>query len=192
KAQLDRQKAETDRWVEVEKNRTEDSLAAFLKEFPDGAMAAKAKKTVEELHNQRAADEEARKAKELQEGIKRQEAGRLKLSIAGRWKLETTAGTVTGGQNHGMVFNPIPGGVICDMQQKGAAVSFKAPYRNLYGGGQCVYKGTYESGSFHAEGKNVIVTGNISEDGRKIVGNWNWGGMSGTAVFTRVDAEAKP
>ena len=197
KAQLGHQKAEADRWVEVEKNQTKESLAAFLEEFPDGALAAKAKKTLEESHNKRLADEADRKVKGAEQQVKRQEAERLRSNIDGRWKLVTTDAKIADGR----AFNLVPGPSVCEIEQKDGSIAFKGPIVKKNALTTTLYKGTYESGVLRAKAKvsalvsaTVDITGTISEDGWSIVGKWNYAfnGLTGSAVFTRMDAEAKP
>ncbi len=195
KAQLERQKAETDSWAEVQKEPTEERVEAFLKEFPDGALAATANKALEELVNKRQASEVQWKMKRAEQRIAASEAEKLKQSIAGRWKLETTAATYQfGGATY--TINGVPGPVICAIEQKGKVISFLSPADSK----QRNYKGTYESGFLRAEAKLIYgkfrIAGTVSEDGKRIVGKWtrltSSLSTSGSVVFTRMDSEAKP
>ncbi|MCX6924002.1 MAG: hypothetical protein NT154_12455 [Verrucomicrobia bacterium] len=200
KAQLERQKAETDRWAEVQKNQTEESLAAFLKESPSGAMAAKAEKALETIKTQKQAKEVQQKATEAEARDKKAEAERLRSNIAGRWKVESEQTTLTvhsfGSIDH--PFNGMHSGVVVIAQQ-GKNISFEALVDYLtFGGGSSskafLFKGSYESGALQAESKHSRIDAVIDESGNKLVGRWNYKayGKSGKLELTRLEAEGKP
>jgi hypothetical protein len=195
RATMERQKVESEKWAEVRKGMTEEKLETFLRAFPEGVMAQEAKKTLDEMRSIRLSREEEWKRREAEQQIAAKEAEKLRQNIAGRWRLETAAGTCQY-EGRAFTFNSAPGPVICDIVQKNSVVSFVAPAASTTKTKQVTYKGTYESGCLRATyksfGGTYIIAGNISEDGRRIEGEWTLAMLSGKAVFTRMASEAKP
>ena len=195
KAQLERQKAETDRWAEVQKNESEESLAAFLKEFPDGVMAVKAKKALEAMRGKTADREKSEELARQAQAQDLEKRDQLHNIIAGRWFI--TSEPVQVGANH-QPYRGVPGGVVNILQQ-GTSISFEGLYGGLFGYAvmksprATTYSGTYVSGTLKARcEQGAEVNAMIDESGKKLIGDWSTKRYSGKLEMTRGDPDRKP